>query len=98
MVIRERGPAWNWSVPMRAQADWEQHAAFMDALANEGVIAAGGPLGAEDSAARVLHIMNAPDAQAIEARLGEDPWTGSMLRTITIEPFTVLLGGFKEAP
>ena len=81
---------------MRRQAAWDEHAAFMDALANERFIVAGGPLGDEDSAARVMHVISAPDAGAIEGRLAEDPWTPmDLLKTVSIEPWTVLLGGFS---
>lgn len=93
VVIRERAGAWDWELPMRRQADWEAHAAFMDALADEGFIVAGGPLGGEDDAARVMHVIVARDPQAIETRLAADPWTPlGMLRTVSIEPWTVLLG------
>jgi hypothetical protein len=44
-VIRERGENWNASLPMRQQEHWDEHAAFMDALAEEGFIILGGPLG-----------------------------------------------------
>ncbi len=95
VVTRERGPSWDWSRPMRRQDEWDAHAAFMDALATEGFILAGGPLGGEDDARRVLHIVLANDADEIERRLTEDPWTpNDLLRTIVIEPWTVLLGGF----
>jgi len=94
-VIRERGPAWDWSVPMRRQDEWDAHAAFMEALVDDGFILAGGPLGGEDGAKRVLHIVDSPDAAAVESRLAEDPWTPmGLLRTISIEPWLVLLGGF----
>ena len=95
VVIRERGSQWDWSVPMRRQARWDAHAAFMDALAGERFILAGGPLGDEDRAARVMHVVNAPDVGAIEARMAQDPWTPMhLLETLSIEPWTVLLGGF----
>ena len=82
---------------MRRQAAWEAHAAFMDALADEGFIVAGGPLGGEDDAPRVLHVIDAPDAGAIERRMAEDPWTPmNMLKTVSIEPWTVLLGRLAE--
>lgn len=94
VVIRERGAVWNWSLPMRRQAAWDAHAAFMDGLVEDGFIAAGGPLGAEDDARRVMHVIVADDAAAIEARLAEDPWTPmGLLRTVSIEPWTILLGG-----
>jgi hypothetical protein len=61
VVIRERSSAWNWSVPMRWQEKWDEHAAFMDALAEEGFIMAGGPLGGEDDAVRVMHVATRPN-------------------------------------
>jgi uncharacterized protein YciI len=95
VVIRERGAAWDWSVPMRRQAEWDSHAAFMDDLAADGFIVAGGPLGGEDDARRGLHVVDAPEKSVIEARMAADPWTPmDLLRTVSIEPWTVLLGGF----
>jgi uncharacterized protein YciI len=92
-VIRERAGAWDWTAPMRRQKEWEAHAAFMDALADERFIIAGGPLGSEDAAPRVLHVIEAADAAAVEARMAADPWTTmGLLRTVSIEPWIVLLG------
>lgn len=72
VVIRERGRAWDWSLPMRRQAQWEAHAAFMDTLEDEGFVVAGGPFG------------------------GEDPWSDTdLLSTVSIERWTVLVGGFS---
>ena len=97
VVVRERSFAWNWSLPMRDQDAWDAHAAFMDALASEGFIVAGGPLGDEDAATRVMHVVNAPDGETIEARMGDDPWTPmGLLHTVSVEPLTVLLGGFRS--
>jgi uncharacterized protein YciI len=100
VVIRERSCAWNWSVPMRRQAEWDVHAAFMDALDAEGFIVAGGPLGSEDTAPRVMHVVNAPDPETIEARMAANPWTPmQLLKTVSIESWTVLLGSFRtESP
>jgi uncharacterized protein YciI len=82
---------------MRRQKDFEAHAAFMDALVTEGFILAGGPLGAEDDAPRVLHVIDAPTEGEVRARLDEDPWEQDMLELASIEPWTVLLGGFGAA-
>lgn len=79
-------------MPMRRQAQWEAHAKFMDDLTDDESIILGGPLGDEDEAKRVLHIMSAPDAASIEKRLNDDPWTPARLITVSIEPFTILLG------
>lgn len=96
VMIRERTAAWDWSRPMRRQDAWEEHAAFMDALADEGFIIAGGPLGGEDDAPRVMHVIDAADVAAVELRMAADPWTPmGLLRTASIEPWTVLLGAFR---
>jgi hypothetical protein len=36
VLIRERGPNWDYSRGLREQDGWDEHAAFMDALAGEG--------------------------------------------------------------
>ena len=74
---------------MREQDGWPDHAALMDALADEGFIAAGGPLG---DGARVLHIVRAAHEREVERRFGADPWGEDMLRLASVEPWTVLLG------
>lgn len=92
-VIVERGAIWDWSKPMRRQDDWDAHAAFMDALAAEKFIVAGGPLGGEDRAAKILHVVDAPDESTVMDRLGKDPWhTAGLLRVVSVDPWTVLLG------
>jgi uncharacterized protein len=97
IMISERAGGWDWSRPLRRQAAWDAHAAFMDNLAAEGFIVAGGPLGNEDAAPRVLHVISAPDAAAIERRMAEDPWISmGLLRTVSIEPWTILLGGLRS--
>jgi uncharacterized protein YciI len=89
-VIRERGPAWDASRSMRSQDRWTEHAAFMDALADERFVVQGGPLGDE---ARFLLIIDAEGEEAIRARLAADPWVPmGLLRTGSIEPWEVLLG------
>jgi hypothetical protein len=67
-LIVERGSPWNWDLPMRKQRDWYEHAAFMDRLAADRFILAGGPLGSEDAAPRILHIVEAPNEAAVRER------------------------------
>ncbi len=70
----------------------------MDALVDEGFVLAGGPLGGEDDAPRVLHIVSAPDRAAVAAKLAQDPWTAmGLLQTVSIEPWTVLLGSVRTS-
>ena len=97
VVVRERVGPWDWTLPLRQQREWPAHAAFMDALTAEGFILFGGPLGHEDTARRVMHVVVAPDADAVEARMREDPWTPlGLVKTVSIEPWTILLGALPE--
>jgi uncharacterized protein YciI len=75
---------------MRAQPQWAEHAAFMNALAAEGFIVLGGPLGSGEEV--FLLIVNAPDEATVRARLAADPWTASGLLDIkAVDPWTILL-------
>ena len=88
-VRRARGPAWNPALPLRGQARWTEHAAFMNALAAEGFVVLGGPLG---DGAEVLLIMAADGEETVRARLAPDPWTvAGLLELKSVEPWTVLL-------
>lgn len=89
-VRRVRGPAWNAAVPMRAQAGWTEHAAFMNALAAEGFVVLGGPLGSREE---VLLVIDAATEEAIRTRLALDPWSKMRILEIgRIEPWTILVG------
>lgn len=46
-VTREHGPGWDESRSLREQQMWDEHAAFMDDLTNDGFVVLGGPLGDE---------------------------------------------------
>jgi hypothetical protein len=85
-VTRERGERWDTALPMREQEKWDEHAAFMDRLAEDGFVVLGGPLGAE---AKFLLIIAAESEQAIVARL----WTPmGLLRIAAVERWEILLG------
>ena len=74
---------------MRAQALWAAHAAFMNALAAEGFVVLGGPLG---EGAEVLLIVDAPTEDAVRTRLAADPWSlAGLLEIVHTEPWTILL-------
>jgi uncharacterized protein YciI len=91
VVRRERGGPWEWSRDMREQEGWDEHARFMDALADSGIVVLGGPLEGDREA---LHIMAASSADEIDELLAEDPWTpNGMLCTKSIERWTILLDG-----
>ena len=63
----------------------------MDAMVEDGFILLGGPL---EGDREVLHIVDAPSAEVVHARLAEDNWTANgMLETVAVERWTILLDG-----
>ena len=88
-VVRTRGRAWDTSKPMRSQLEWNEHAAFMDKLADDGFIVLGGPL--EDSGDTLL-VFDAAGKSEINAMLSDDPWSKSgVLETKSIQGWEILL-------
>ena len=86
VVTRVPGPEWDPRRGVREQEGWAEHAAFMDALLDEGFVVLGGPLG---PTGLVLLIVEAPDADAVRARLAEDPWEAAqLLVTSTVQAWT----------
>lgn len=90
-VVRASGPAWDRSRPMREQAGWPAHAAFMNGLVDEGSIVLGGPLGEGEQ--RFLLIFDAESEDAIRSNLAADPWPRDMLCVESITPWEIVLGG-----
>lgn len=88
VVIRERGPAWDPARPLREQEGWDEHAAFMDGLAAEGVILRGGTL---DGNGGALHVVAASGPGEIRTALSRDPWEGTVLREARIARWEILL-------
>ena len=93
VVIREAGPAWEPASSTREQDQWTEHAAFMEALVDDGFVVLGGPLG--DGPTTML-IVDAGGEDEIRARLADDPWTPLGLLSIArVEPWEVLLSGLS---
>jgi uncharacterized protein YciI len=90
LVERGKGPAWDHSRARREQDGWDEHAAFMDRLADEGFIVLGGPVG-EGDGENALLVVDAEDEGTIRARLTQDPWPEDLLTIESIRPWTVLL-------
>ena len=77
------GPGWDSSRQIRDQDCWDEHAAFMDGLVDDGFIILGGPVGDGD---QTLHVVEAADENEVRARLADDPWASAgLLRIGTIE-------------
>jgi uncharacterized protein YciI len=93
-VLRTRtGPRYDRSRLLEEQSEWPAHAAFMDALVDDGVIVLGGPLADE---VRVVLVIEAESVEAVEATLAQDVWTGSHLVTEAIEPWRIRLDGRRR--
>ena len=90
VVLRSRGPALDDSRPLEAQSDWAAHAAFMDALFEQGFAALVGPL--EGTRDALLTLRASSTSEVIE-RLASDPWsTNGLLVTKQISPWQIRLG------
>lgn len=92
VVLVRAGPQWDTSRPMEEQSDWPAHAAFMDALVDEGFIVLGGPLADER---RVVHVVEAESEDAVRATLARDPWSGTHLLVDAVDPWTLRLDARK---
>ena len=90
VVLRTRGAGWDDARPLEEQAEWPAHAAFMDALAAEGLVAFAGPLEGTRDALIVFH---AEDITEVLERLSADPWTlNDLLVTKQYWPWQLRLG------
>jgi uncharacterized protein YciI len=72
LVFRNPGPAWVPGLPSRQQPLWDEHAAFMDGLFEQGRIVLGGPY---TDHSRVLLIVNAGGMEEASLLFHDDPWT-----------------------
>jgi len=96
LVTRAKGPAWDHSRRRREQSGWDEHAAFMDELVDDGFVVLGGPIGDGE---RVLLVVEATDEREVRARFAVDPWLPmGILRIATIEPWTIWLDGRPGKP
>jgi uncharacterized protein YciI len=83
------GPGWDSSRRIRDQDDWDEHAAFMDGLVDDGFIILGGPIGDGE---QTLHVVQAADEDQVRARLARDPWVSAgLLRIGAIERWALWL-------
>jgi uncharacterized protein len=83
------GPEWDESCGIREQRGWDEHAAFMDGLVEDGFILLGGPVGDQRT---TLHVVQASDEDEVRRRVAEDPWAhAGLLRVESIEPWALWL-------
>ena len=93
-VTREAGPTWIDGKGAFEQPAVNEHAAFMNTLANEGFVIVAGPLaGSEQGRIRVLLIADAPSEADIHRRLADDPWARTKhLLTTRVERWSLFVG------
>ena len=89
-----QGPGWDATRPIREQDGWDEHAAFMDGLVDDGFVILGGPVG---NGEQTLHVIEAADEQDVKTRLARDPWASATLLQIgVIEPWALWLDSRPE--
>jgi uncharacterized protein YciI len=71
LVFRDPGRSWVPGVPTRQQPLWDEHAAFMDGIFEQGRIVLAGPYA---DFTRALVILKARDAEEVSTLLRDDPW------------------------
>lgn len=95
VINQIRGDAWEQSKPIRSQALWDEHAAFMDQLTADGFIVLGGPLGNAEGEAMI--VVDAPNEETVRSTMARDPWreSGHLIEP-GIQPWTIFLKALKE--
>jgi len=93
-VTREAGPNWVDGNGAFDQPLVNEHAAFMNNLADEGFVLFAGPLaGTEHDRIRVLLIADDRSEIDVSRRLSDDPWARSQqVVTTSVEPWTLFVG------
>jgi hypothetical protein len=88
VVLRRSGPEYDHSKLLEQQSGWEEHAAFMDGLVEDGFVVLGGVLGDE---LRTAHAVEAGSEDEVRERFGQDPWSGSHLVVDSVDAWTIRL-------
>ena len=98
-VTREAGPSWTDGKGAFEQPEVNDHAAFMNRLADEGFVLFAGPLaGTEQDRIRVLLIADADNENDIHRLLADDPWERTQrVVTTSVEPWNLLVGADRLA-
>jgi uncharacterized protein YciI len=71
LVFRGPGPSWVPGKPTRQQSLWDEHAAFMDRLFDQGRVVLGGPYA---DFSRNLVVVEAKDREEATDLFRRDPW------------------------
>lgn len=91
LVTEAHGPAWDASRTRRTQKGFADHAAFMDALVEQGTVLLGGPLGDDVDAGDALLVVSADDEAKVRDTLARDPWRDTILTITSVQRWTLWL-------
>jgi uncharacterized protein YciI len=91
IVESSRGPGYDHTRTRREQRGWNEHAAFMDRLVEEGTVVLGGPVGDIDGESTLL-VVRAEHERSVRAAFEPDPWYETVLHLARVEPWTLWLG------
>jgi uncharacterized protein YciI len=94
-ALMRPGSRWDTAKPVREQAFWDEHAAYIDSVFAAGKIVLAGPFA---DRAGSLVILRVPDAAAVRALFNADPWTiHDVLVVADVKEWTIFLDG-RDAP
>jgi uncharacterized protein YciI len=94
-VFMRPGSHWDPRRGVREQDHWDGHAAFMDALFDQGVVLLGGPF-ADGTGSLVIFEAESPEA--VRAIYRDDPWTKhDILVVADAKEWTIFLDARKPA-
>jgi uncharacterized protein YciI len=91
LIRQARGPQWDASCGRREQPGWNEHAAFIDRLGEDGRILLAGPVGDVDGEHAVLVVQAVSEGDAL-ALFADDPWLDTVLQIESVEPWTLWIG------
>ena len=97
LAISSAGPNHDRSKGTREQPFWDEHAAFIDRLVDDGFILMGGPLVDEREMPHgALLIVNAEDESEVRERLKNDPWfEKSILKLESVKRWRIFIDARK---
>lgn len=89
VVLLRRGSHWDHDKPVRQQAYWDEHARFMDALFEDGIVILAGPF--EDGSGSMV-ILATESVEAAREIFLQDPWTREdILVAAEVKEWTIFL-------
>jgi len=91
LVRQARGPQWDPTRGRREQSGWNEHAAFVDRLSEDGKVLLGGPVGEVDGQ-DVVVVVDADSEAEARAIFTDDPWMDGVLRIESVEPWILWIG------